>query len=110
MKTVTRRTMADNAQRLALQSKLSQHAGRPVAEVRLTPYGHGRRTWYCVMALDADRREVPLPKGAARIISCDLRAAFPAARWSRAQDYDATTGVLAEHVPNLPASLRDGAL
>lgn len=109
MKTVTRRTMADTAQRLALLAKLSQHAGRRLAEVRLTPYGRGSQTWYCVMALDDNRREVPLPKGAARAISQDLRSAFPTARWSRAQDYNATTGVLAEHVPTLPASLRDGA-
>jgi hypothetical protein len=95
--------------RLLLRTHLHAAAGRPVAEVRVTHHRRADARLYCVMALSADRREVPLPKGAAKLISDALRSAFPHARWSRAQDYDVTTGVLVEHLTLLPACLRGGA-
>lgn len=92
-----------------LLTRLTHVTHRGVAEIRITPYRHGVRRFWCVMALGHDRREIPLPQGGAQRISRVLRAAFPEAAWSSAQDYDAATGVLTEHVPAIPACLLDGA-
>jgi hypothetical protein len=95
--------------RLLLRTRLHAAAGAPVTEVRVTHHRRADARLYCVMALGTGRREIPLPKGAAKEISDVLRSAFPAARWGRAQDYDVTTGVLTEHVTPMPSCLRGGA-
>ena len=100
---------ADPEHRLLLRTRLNAAACAYVAEVRLTPALYGGGTVWCAMALAADRRELPLPKGAARVISGLMRAAFPTTRWDRPQDYDVTTGVLAEHVTLVPAALTGSA-
>ncbi|MGW7355143.1 hypothetical protein ACWGI0_00230 [Streptomyces sp. NPDC054802] len=104
-----RSVQATSELRLLLRTRLHAAAGAPVAEVRITHHQRAGAQLYCVMALGTDRREVPLPKGAARDITGTLRTAFPRARWSRAQDYDVTTGALVEHVTRLPACLTGGA-
>lgn len=108
--THTKAEQANAALRRVLLARLGAAARRDVTEVRLTPYRRGEGRFWCVMVIGGDRREVPLPHGAPRAISDALRSAFPSARWSRAQDYDVSTGVLTEHVTRIPACLRDGAL
>ncbi|WP_137991223.1 hypothetical protein [Streptomyces vilmorinianum] len=105
----SRTTQASPAMQSLLLARLTGAAEHSVTEVRLTPYRRGDARFWCVMALSDGRREVPLPKGAAKRISDALRSAFPSARWGRAQDYDATTGELTEHITALPACLTDGA-
>ncbi|MFJ1581591.1 hypothetical protein [Streptomyces sp. NPDC088182] len=100
-----RTEQATAAVRLRLLTRLRTITGRDVTEVRLTSHGPGRPSFWCVLALGTDRQEVPLPKGGAQQIAHHMRLAFPAARWDRAQDYDVTTGVLAEHITVLPDCL-----
>lgn len=107
--TKTKAERANAELRLLLLTRLREAAGRDVTEVRLTSYRRGSGRFWCVLVLGCDRREVPLPQGAPKKISDALRSAFPSARWSRAQDYDITTGVLTEHRTAMPACLLDGA-
>ncbi|MEV6791307.1 hypothetical protein AB0M87_04745 [Streptomyces sp. NPDC051320] len=107
MRTVTHSSQAALALRHELFSRLSHAAGRELTEVRVTAHKRNDARFWCVMALDCNRLETPLPQGAARTITYQLRRAFPDARWGRAQDYDVITGVLSEHVVTVPACLVD---
>lgn len=109
----TRQASVRTRDRLAAQ--LRDISGCRLAEVRITPALYGGGTTWCAMAFGVDRtapwnrREVPLPGVHGEIASL-LRKAFPSADWDRAQDYDVVTGLLSEHVTELPACLRGDAL
>lgn len=104
-KTASTEHTVDASTRLVLRDDLRRITGRILAEVRITPALYGGGTGFCAMALDDRRREVPLP-GVQQAVADRVRRAFLRADWSRAQDYNVTTGVLREHVVRLPASLR----
>lgn len=87
-----------------LKRRLTEIAGRIVAEVRITPALYGGGTVWCAMAISPSRQEIPLP-GVARDVAALIQGAFPRADWSRAQDYDTATGLLSEHVVRIPACL-----
>lgn len=81
--------------------------GRSVKEVRITRvrWPEGKR--WVAMVIGATGHEVPLyESGLHHQAASILQDAFPHANWGRAQDYDAATGVLREHVTPMPASLR----
>ncbi|WAZ20232.1 hypothetical protein STRCI_001333 [Streptomyces cinnabarinus] len=98
----------DDSHRLVLRDDLQRITGRILTEVRITQTLYGGGIAYCAMALDEQRREVPLP-GIQRDVVDRVRRAFNRADWSRAQDYNVTVGVLREHVVRRPACLRGDA-
>lgn len=75
------------------------------ARVRTVPVTRDgrRRTW--VVLDDAAGRPVEADLDATRAAYGLLRRAFPAADWTRARAYDATTGALALDEPTAPAAL-----
>jgi hypothetical protein len=103
---------APEATRLALRDSLRRITGRHLAEVRITCVRWEDGLRWVALALTIDRqppfghREVPLNGDQHRKITRLLRDAFPLATWDRAQDYDVETGILREHVPQLPDCLR----
>ncbi|MFE3126741.1 hypothetical protein ACFXHD_25335 [Streptomyces hydrogenans] len=98
------------ASRKRIADLLVRIVGHSVVEVRITPARVGRKTLMCVMLIGAQRREIPLPKGAAVKISRALRAALPKnTDWTVAQDYNTATGQLTRHVFTIPACLQGGA-
>lgn len=111
---------ADAVTRDRLRVQLRALTGRVLAEVRITRVRWPEGLRWVAMAL-ADHRpyaraatrrcEVPLAEGTLhKDIAILIRDAFPRADWSRAQDYDVTTGTLREHAVRLPACLRGDAL
>jgi hypothetical protein len=92
----------------ALRQQLYTLVGRAVKEVRLTRvnWPDGKRWVATVFGVTGN--EVPLyDRGLHHQAAMVLKAAFPDANWSAAQDYDVRTGVLREHVVRIPASLRE---
>ncbi|WP_416976657.1 hypothetical protein [Streptomyces sp. T028] len=93
--------------RRALREQLYTLFGRQVKELRIT-----RVTWpegkkWVAMVIGTHGREVPVrDSGLHHQAALVMGAAFPAANWSKAQDYDVATGVLREHVVRRPAALR----
>lgn len=92
-----------------LNFRLQEAVGAPFVEVRITPQQWASRAVFCTMAISPERREIPLPKGAAAVISDAIRAAFPTAQWDHAQNYHRQEGCLREHKPRLPSFLRERA-
>ncbi|MFE6362921.1 hypothetical protein ACFVP3_23345 [Streptomyces sp. NPDC057806] len=99
---------ASTTSRERVRRDLAVIAGRELTEVRITPALYGGGLSFCAMALDGQHREVPLPR-IQHAVADRVRRAFPRADWSRAQDYDVTSGVLTEHVTRLPACLTGDA-
>lgn len=98
---------ADAATRSALAERLYILVGRSVKEARITRvrWPDGKR--WVAMVLGHNGREVPLyDRGLHHQAAIILRDAFPHANWSRAQDYDVSTGILREHLVRRPADLR----
>lgn len=106
--------IATARQRDRLRRTLLDITGQELVEVRITrPRWNDDNLHWVAMALTAGRqpgaapREVPLTEGGHhRRIGLLLRAAFPHADWSVAQDYDVTAGALTEHVTAMPYCLR----
>ncbi|MFJ9114431.1 hypothetical protein ACIRJO_02660 [Streptomyces sp. NPDC102394] len=101
---------ATEEERRTLDQLLYILVGRSVKEVRITRvnWPEGKRWVTTVFGLNG--KEVPLyERGLHKQAAIVLRDAFPDANWARAQDYDVKTGVLREHVVQLPAGLRKAA-
>ena len=87
-----------------LWRQLRDITGHDVIEVRVTPAAYGEGTVWCAMAIDSNRREIPLP-GSTKEVAGLIRRAFVDADWHRAHDYDVTTGALTEHAIAMPGCL-----
>ncbi|MFF0597845.1 hypothetical protein [Streptomyces antibioticus] len=97
----------DAAKKRALREQLYTLVGRAVREIRLTRVNWPDGYRWVAMAVGVGGKEVPLREGGLHhVAALILRDAFPHANWTRAQDYDVTTGILREHLVRTPASLR----
>ncbi|MGW6292436.1 hypothetical protein [Streptomyces sp. NPDC055058] len=97
------RHQANAATRKALDQRFYTLFGRAVKEVRITRvhWPEGRK--WVAMVIGTHGREVPVHgTGLHTQAALVLKDAFPRADWDRAQDYDATTGTLSEHIARMP--------
>lgn len=107
MSTQAKKLKAEEDARRALDQQLYILVGRTVKEVRITRVRWSGGTRWAAMAIGAGGNEIPLYEhGRAYQAAIILRQAFPDADWSVAQDYDAATGVLSEHVVREPSAVR----
>jgi hypothetical protein len=100
-----------------VRERLYDITGLTLAEVRITRVRWPEGLRWVAMTLAAHptaarkHREIPITEaGQHKTIALLLRDAFPHANWSRAQDYDVTTGLLREHTPRVPDCLMSDAL
>lgn len=107
VKNIVRR--ADRSARDRMRRRLAELTARDVIEVRVTPAAYGEGTVWCAMAIDSNRREIPLPGRTGKVAAL-VRHLFPDADWDRAHDYDVTTGALTEHAIAIPGCLLGDAL
>ncbi|MFD4258182.1 hypothetical protein ACFWR9_11265 [Streptomyces sp. NPDC058534] len=100
---------ADEAARRALDEQLYTLVGRPVREVRITRVRRNEGLRWVALVIGLNGKEVPLyDRGLHHTAAVILRAAFPDADWSVAQDYTVRTGSLTRRSTAMPAGLRGG--